>query len=371
MSDLLRKMAKPPPPPSIASANGAIPEEDAEGDSSSASSMSSVGTIVPTSTTTPLAASPVPWHAYFEQELFLEHDGTTHHVYVTPPQNVSTDVLFVCHHGAGASGMSFALLAVELKRLLPSAGILSIEARDHGLTVTSEVPADLSLPTLQRDLESVVDLAKVKLQWDALPKIVLVGHSVGGVVVTQVAKASSYGNKLVGSVVIDVVEGSALETVRGMESYVAKRPTSFESLQEAMDWHIRSHAIRNRTSVELSTPPLLRETASDQWIWRTDLSATKQYWQSWFTGMSKAFLEGKTAKLLVLAGTDRLDKELMIGQMRGAFQLSIFPEAGHFVQEDVPDKLAELLVEFYKRNDRSTLVLPPKVSDLIKQGKKV
>ncbi|KAK3045111.1 Protein phosphatase methylesterase 1, partial [Coniosporium uncinatum] len=86
--------------------------------------------------------------------------------------------------------------------------------------------------------------------------------------------------------------------------------------------------------------------------------------------MSDKFLVGKGAKLLLLAGTDRLDKPLMIGQMQGKFQMQVFPAAGHFVQEDMPEKTAELVVEFYKRNDRSTLVLPPKVSDLLKQGKK-
>lgn len=75
--------------------------------------------------------------------------------------------------------------------------------------------------------------------------------------------------------------------------------------------------------------------------------------------------------MLLLAGTDRLDRELMIGQMQGKFQLTVLPEAGHFVQEDVPEKTALLMVEFFKRNDRSAMVLPPKVSDLIKQGKKV
>lgn len=55
----------------------------------------------------------------------------------------------------------------------------------------------------------------------------------------------------------------------------------------------------------------------------------------------------------------------------GKFQLNVIPEAGHFIQEDVPDKTAQLMVEFFKRNDRSAMVLPPKVSDLIAQGKKV
>lgn len=87
--------------------------------------------------------------------------------------------------------------------------------------------------------------------------------------------------------------------------------------------------------------------------------------------MSAKFLTGRGAKMLILAGTDRLDKELMIGQMQGKFQLVVIPEAGHFVQEDVPEKTAGLLVEFFKRNDRSQMVLPPKVADLIAQGKKV
>lgn len=87
--------------------------------------------------------------------------------------------------------------------------------------------------------------------------------------------------------------------------------------------------------------------------------------------MSGRFLGGRGAKLLVLAGTDRLDRELMIGQMQGKFQLEVIPEAGHFVQEDVPARLASLVVEFYHRNDRSKLVLPPKVSDMLAKGMKV
>ena len=45
--------------------------------------------------------------------------------------------------------------------------------------------------------------------------------------------------------------------------------------------------------------------------------------------------------------------------MIGKFQLHIIPEAGHFLQEDEPEKTARCLVEFWKRNKR--LVLPPKV----------
>lgn len=57
--------------------------------------------------------------------------------------------------------------------------------------------------------------------------------------------------------------------------------------------------------------------ASRPWVWRTNLSATKPFWENWFVGLSRKFLDARGGKLLLLAGTDRLDKELMIGQMQG------------------------------------------------------
>lgn len=162
----------------------------------------------------------------------------------------------------------------------------------------------------------------------------------------------------------------------------------------------RSRTIRNTTSARASVPSLIYQEshpsdATRPWVWRTDLSATKPFWENWFIGLSRKFLEARGGKLLLLAGTDRLDKELMIGQMQGMslssdcpfflqgyspashccavsiltislgkYQLQVFPEAGHFIQEDQPAKTAQVLVDFYKRNDRSALVLPPKVADM-------
>lgn len=55
---------------------------------------------------------------------------------------------------------------------------------------------------------------------------------------------------------------------------------------------------------------------------------------------------------------------MLISISAGKYQLQVLPEAGHFIQEDQPAKTAQILVDFYKRNDRSALVLPPKVADL-------
>lgn len=90
-------------------------------------------------------------------------------------------------------------------------------------------------------------------------------------------------------------------------------------------------------------PALLQEThdgSPKPWRWRTDLGATQPFWEGWFVGLSRKFLSASGGKLLILAGTDRLDKELMIGQMQGKYQLIVMPEVGHFVHEDAPEKTA-------------------------------
>ncbi|KAG4029735.1 hypothetical protein MFRU_014g00380 [Monilinia fructicola] len=404
MSDLQRSFVKPKlakfAPPEFNEADeeeeidtpSELPDTPIDDDSSSASSASSAsstGTIIPSSNQK-LFARPqgvpnkrtmeqIPWTTYFERELFLERkmesETITHHAYLTSP--VGSAPLFVTHHGAGSSGLSFAVLTSEIRKKLPSAGVLSLDARGHGSTNISPEPEllDLSLQTLSSDLLYVIEAAKEKMSWRELPPLVLIGHSLGGAVVTDVAKSGKIGNSVLGYAVLDVVEGSAMDALQSMQTYLSTRPLGFPSLQSGIEWHIRSRTIRNTLSARTSVPALLEHneeaSGSRSWTWRTNLAATQPFWEDWFVGLSKKFLEARGGKLLLLAGTDRLDKELIIGQMQGKYALQVFPEAGHFVHEDLPEKTALVLVDFYKRNDRSTLVLPPKVSDLLRAGKKV
>jgi protein phosphatase methylesterase 1 len=324
MSDLAKHFAKTklsslPPPESL-------PEEvpEYEDDSSSASSMSSTGTVIPTSTQRPAPA--IHWSDYFAQEFYLEQDRPENgrakfHVYVTPPATPKAPLL-VLHHGAGSSAMSFALMANQVRKGMPELGILAVEARDHGSVVwdaDGNVDNNLSVENLSQDLVDMLLLTQAKLGWLELPTIVLIGHSLGGAVVTHTANTSLLGSKLLGYAVLDVVEGSAMEALKHMQTYLASRPKSFPSLPAAVEWHIRSRTLRNPQSARASVPSLLLQGSDGRWAWRTELGSTEAYWENWFTGMSKKFLGGKGAKLLVLAGTDRLDKELMIGQMQGMF----------------------------------------------------
>jgi protein phosphatase methylesterase 1 len=404
MSDLARTFAKSklsslPPEPPLFEDRPSGPEDD--GDSSSASSLSSTGTVVPSGPYKP--AVTLPWSNFFAQELWLEDSSINatkatakYHAYFTPPATEKAP-LIVLHHGAGSSAMSFALFALDLRRLLPEAGILAVEAREHGsvvFTESGEVDNDLSISNLSADLHRMILLTASKLSWPTLPRLLLVGHSLGGAVVTHLSSncPPDLRPKLLGFSVLDVVEGSAMDALKSMNAYLANRPSTFNSIDQAITWHIRSRTLRNIESARASVPSLLIQTDDgEKWTWRTDLSRTEAYWQNWFNGMSGKFLSGRGAKLLLLAGTDRLDKELMIGQMQGKsrnsrdnkrlgrgtesdvgkFQLQVFPAAGHFIQEDLPERTAEVIAEFFKRNDQSALVLPPKVSDLLAQGKKV
>ena len=71
---------------------------------------------------------------------------------------------------------------------------------------------------------------------------------------------------------------------------------------------------------------------------RINLLSTSKYWRGWFEGLSNKFLTSPAVKLLLLAGMDRLDTELTVGQMQGKFQLTVLPQAGHAVHEDQPLK---------------------------------
>ena len=75
---------------------------------------------------------------------------------------------------------------------------------------------------------------------------------------------------------------------------------------------------------------------------------TEPFWKEWYTGLSAAFLSIPAPKLLLLAGTDRLDKELTIGHMQGKFQMKVLP-TGHAIQEDDPDKTSEAIMDFVTR----------------------
>ncbi|XP_046406603.1 protein phosphatase methylesterase 1 isoform X2 [Ischnura elegans] len=226
---------------------------------------------------------------------------------------------------------------------------------------------------------------------------------------------------LCGVAVIDVVEGTAMDALAGMQSLLRSRPQKFPSLPNAIEWCVRSGQVRNVESARVSMPgqiknaktgqtatndvdslqnqsfdeassndgnanpesgsrlstdmddaireeeegegndsklpesfkkplPLMQSPPKSGYEWRIDLGRTEVFWPGWFQGLSAAFLVLPVPKLLLLAGIDRLDKALTVGQMQGKFQMQVLPKCGHAVHEDVPDKVADVLSTFLVRH---------------------
>ncbi|KAF7424568.1 carboxyl methyl esterase activity protein [Pleurotus ostreatus] len=304
------------------------------------------------------AFAPISAEGLFDSaaQVQVEARGLDVRVYYTPPKFADGTVM-VCHHGAGYSGLSFACFAKEIADMTRGeCGVLAFDARRHGKTTASSDDENLSIDVLVDDLYELVRTT-FQTPKDA-PTLVLIGHSMGGSVITRACpKLQDGGYRVTGVTVIDVVEGSAIDALPHMHSLLNARPDGFDSLEEAIEWHVTTNTIRNVRSARISIPSIFKASEPKSplvpaYVWRTPLRSTAPYWTSWFKGLSSTFLAARTARLLVLAGHDRLDKELMIGQMQGKFQLMVIPGVGHMVQEDDPTRLAEIVVEFWRRNER-------------------
>lgn len=272
--------------------------------------------------------------------------------------------------------------------------MLAIDFRGHGDTITDDED-DLSASTMATDIANV--LAKIYEDSVRVPYMLLMGHSMGGAIAVHVAHMRLIPT-LLGIVVIDVVEGTAMESLQSMQSFLRSRPNFFKSITNAIEWCVRSGQIRNIESAKVSMPgqiincetkklatselPLepedsasaglvnpmsIPEDAEEQtpqspfqvpaekenvkkYTWRIDLSRSERFWTGWFDGLSDKFLDVPVPKLLILAGIDNLDKKLTVGQMQGKFQLQVLARTGHAVHEDQPHQVAETLASYLIRN---------------------
>ena len=65
---------------------------------------------------------------------------------------------------------------------------------------------------------------------------------------------------LCGICVIDVVEGTAMDALSSMQSFLRGRPKTFPSLAYAVEWSVRSGQVKNVDSARVSMPGQLKST---------------------------------------------------------------------------------------------------------------
>ncbi|XP_049885684.1 protein phosphatase methylesterase 1 [Pectinophora gossypiella] len=342
--------------------------------------------------------TPVSWRQYFDKFVDVETEGGTFRVYLSPEPAHPNRPRIITLHGGGYSGLSWALFTEEITNMI-DCQVVSMDIRGHGETKAKN-PEDLSADTLVKD----VDLVLQKIFGNEMPCLILVGHSMGGAIAVRAAKLPSLMPYIEGLAVIDVVEGTAMEALASMQSFLRGRPSHFKSIEHAVEWCVRSGQVRNVDSAKVSMPSQIvncetgllatnevesytpaddtsepaptrhaplpdrideeEETdseaftrpgavgdgaASMRYKWRIDLSKTELHWAGWFKGLSSEFLSVRAPKLLLLASIDGLDRELMVGQMQGKFQMQVLPRCGHAVHEDTPSEVARAVAGFALR----------------------
>ena len=323
------------------------------------------------------------------------------------------DAIVLCVHGCPYTALSWAPAARALaRRLGPSRVVAAVDLRGHGETRCADETA-LDADTLAADLVAVAAALRRRFESEAIrtdtngedatgnakgregtrPKVFLVGHSAGGAAAARAASSSSSSSAaapFAGVVVVDATEGAGLAAIPRMEANLAAgvRPESFASERDAIAWALRSGLTRNVDAARVSVPSQLvrrddeknlmsddpfvsddhfvsgetkpsesesesrsrsRTPSSSRFVWRTSLAATRPHWRGWFDGLSRAFLAAPCPKLLALVGVDRLDDELVAAQMSGKFQMVLFPDAGHAVHEDEPERVADAVAAFVRR----------------------
>ncbi|CAG0913726.1 unnamed protein product [Notodromas monacha] len=343
---------------------------------------------------------PIHWKSYFESSEMIETKSGNFRVYF----GGSSGPWVVTLHGGGFSALSWACFSKSVRDMV-ECRVMSMDLRGHGeTTVTNE--EDMSMDFLAGDVGEVVNNFLAK-HGDPSDPIILMGHSMGGAIAVHVAHEKLIPS-LAGLALIDIVEGSALEALSSMHSVLQSRPKTFSSIEHAIKWCITTGQVRNWESACVSMPgqiinletgklcaaeitgsevlasPDSNETmehfnlassveaiAEDEELspsadgsvqdkiekspaghcfkWRIDLSTTEKYWHGWFENLSDIFLDCPIPKLLILAGIDRLDKKMTVGQMQGKFQMQVLPHVGHVVHEDKPENVAEIIATFLTR----------------------
>ncbi|KAG6445527.1 protein phosphatase methylesterase 1 [Manduca sexta] len=339
--------------------------------------------------------SPVSWKQYFEKYLDVETEGGIFRVYLSPEPDHPERPRIITLHGGGYSGLSWALFSEEITNMI-HCQVISMDIRGHGETKAHNCD-DLSAETLVKDVEEVLH----KLFGAILPPLILVGHSMGGAIAVRTAHLPSLEQSIQGIAVIDVVEGTAMDALASMQSFLRGRPTHFKSIEHAIEWCVRSGQVRNVDSAKVSMPSQIvnvetgrlathevesytgleadelsgptehgtrpdaiaedaeltftepmpvGDSATMKYKWRIDLSKTERHWSGWFKGLSAAFLSVRAPRLLLLASIDGLDRELTVGQMQGKFQMQVLTRCGHAVHEDTPGEVARVVASFALRH---------------------
>lgn len=351
------------------------------------------------------------WNAVFdENEIYCNDTGYSFQTHYKKPifntdnaVEAASPVIFIGHHGAGSSSLTFAELTKSVistsnqMNYFTTPGFFTFDMRGHGNTnlinaansTSDDMNYSLSINQLEKDFLFIFNHFMKKL-FDSLHSqncnqcsIFFIGHSLGGSVLTKAVynnlnnhECNEYFQFIKGLTVVDIVEETAVKALKSMDLYLNNLPKSFGSESDAIQWYLHQGLLNNINSCKYSVPSIIKPV-NGKFKFITDLGRSKYYWNNWFTGLSDEFvgIPSRISKMLILANNDYLDKSLIVGQMQGKYQLVVFhsnnldlknilttttltindaKKVGHFIHEDIPNKFSLTLLEFVERNDNNS-----------------
>lgn len=160
----------------------------------------------------------------------------------------------VALHGGGYSALTWAQFTKHIQKHC-HCRLLAIDLRAHGDTKTTH-DDKMDIDTLVSDVISITHATHQQIcGFPVTPKIVLIGHSMGGAIVVKCAdKCAEHLPSLAGFVIIDVVEGTAKDALPLMLSVIKTRPTKFPTISNAIEWSVRSGMAKNSDAARVSMP---------------------------------------------------------------------------------------------------------------------
>lgn len=350
--------------------------------------------------------SPLKWSEYFESQGDIEIPSGSLHFY----RKGFEGPLIVCLHGGGYSGLTWALFSKEITKLMVCQ-VLVLDLRGHGKSKTASED-DFSLNSFAQDIVSAIKelypkghpaitlvghslggsiAVEVCRLYDNISALVVIDIVEGtamsalssmqtvlqsrpsrfatvedairwcyrsgmthNVEAARVSIPGQIKNMFTGVLATDEIDKNQ------PSSNVQKKPidkdygccTIVEEKEYELEEEKRSISQKDLKKAfdktdTLSKPPVTK--VAKKYGWKVDLGTTEKFWTGWFEGLSKHFLELRQPKLLLLANINGLDTALTVGQMQGKFMLNVLSKAGHALQEDQPDKVAEAIAVFLSK----------------------
>lgn len=250
-------------------------------------------------------------------------------------------------HGGGQNCRTWDSVALLLGR--PA---VAIDLPGHGRSAW-RLDHDYSPQTLATDVAPAIERLAPRAR-------LVVGMSLGGLTTIRLAAIAP---ELVRRTMIVDVTPSVLEAARELSSkargatQLLQRPTWFESFESMVDAAAAVSPGRSRASLERAVRHNARRLSDEAWTWRHDprmrtrseAASTDDLWRDWqrspapttlVRGQRSHFVSGQHLGRLVAARPDA--------------RIEVVPGAGHSVQSDQPQALADLVREHLDEDLDST-----------------